>query len=287
MGFKLDDLWGAVPILGDIYSAYSARQGQSEANRTNERLAKENRMFEERMSSTAMQRRVADLKAAGLNPMLAAGDIGASTPNVQPARVESETALSSQHIGAAVQRITERKVASANIAAAQSQAAKNVAEGDLASAQAAQVRATTPGEGQYGRSIEAEIERNSASAAEARQRIDESKQAIGKMAAEIDEIVGRTTGIGLENELRGKTMDDQVKAVKAKMLSDLAEAKLKGNVAKVADHYMQIFDGIKSFGKDTASLWINDLIDELKNNVKGSFDRWSERQHREHPEQFR
>ncbi|AXH74804.1 MAG: DNA pilot protein [Microviridae sp.] len=105
MGFSLGALGGVIGGLGTMgigtalslgnaassaYAANRAYAGQKAANETNIELAKENRDWQEKMSNTAHQREVSDLRMAGLNPILSGtGGAGSSTPAGSVAQVQN------------------------------------------------------------------------------------------------------------------------------------------------------------------------------------------------------
>lgn len=113
-------------LIGDLVGIGASAKGQKEANETNERIARDNRAFQERMSNTAYQRAMTDMRKAGLNPILAYKQGGAGTPPGATATVGNELAPMA-NLGDKIresQRVrNETRINTANVALAEGNAA--------------------------------------------------------------------------------------------------------------------------------------------------------------------
>lgn len=77
------------PLVAAGAAAGASYLGQRSANKQNLKIAREQMAFQERMSGTAYQRAMDDMRKSGLNPMLAYQQGGASTPGGASAKMES------------------------------------------------------------------------------------------------------------------------------------------------------------------------------------------------------
>lgn len=91
-------------FLGALIGGIADFFGGERANKANAFQAEQNRLFQERMSSTSYQRVVEDMKAAGLNPMLAYQQGGASSPGGSMPAPMQNTMGSAVHTAMAYKR---------------------------------------------------------------------------------------------------------------------------------------------------------------------------------------
>lgn len=147
--------WSA-PVAAGIQAA-AGIYGQRQANVSNARQAKrmmdfqreENARamsFSERMASTSWQRGVADMKAAGINPMLAVSQGPASSPSgVTSAGAASRYENEYSHIPDSISSAVQVAMLKANLAEIASRVRLNESASAKNLAESRNVRALTPG----------------------------------------------------------------------------------------------------------------------------------------------
>lgn len=100
--------------LGSLVAGGLNYLGQRQTNAANREMAREQMGFQERMSNTAWQRTVQDMEAAGINPMLAVSQGGASSPGGAFGQAQNEvsgavsSAMDARRMFAEIQNMQEQ-----------------------------------------------------------------------------------------------------------------------------------------------------------------------------------
>lgn len=237
MGF-LSKIAGIASVAAPIAPWASmglAALGTYSQNRANAKQADSQMAFQERMSNTSHVREVADLRAAGLNPILSVSR-GASTPPGAMAMMQNSAAAGIQGFANMNDSLTRSSVGEANV--------------NLQEAQAGNARAQVMVALESINNMQAKAALDQQLTGESAQRVLNIRQQLKNLQQEFFRIRSTTTGINQINALK----EPIVRFVQRSGLSDVA-----GNSGENWSHiFANIIDGAKDVPK--IFKWAYDVI---------------------------
>lgn len=215
MGF-FDGAMGAIgQVAGSLIGGGLSYLGQSSANEANQSMAQQNRDFQLMSDSTKYQRAVKDLEAAGLNPMLAYGNMtGNALSGSVPAAMQNTMGQAGQQIGEAVSKGSETAMKLAQIKnldetnkQIQATTAREVATTAAQSSQAELNKAQTL-------KVDQDILTNAALQVLYQNQAKNTSAMTGKIGAETQGILYENVGRGAESRMYSRPGGEAVPYVK-------------------------------------------------------------------------